>query len=66
MQKQPFIITLGNEDLPNIATSGEGDFGIEFSKTNLWPENFQSQDYLAQICQKLDEITDLLKKIGKD
>ncbi len=65
MHKEPFVITLGNEDLPNLAN--REDYGIEFSKTKLWDEFTQKQpENLQTVIEKLDEIIELLKKIGKD
>lgn len=62
MQKEPFVIALGNEDLPNLSTDDTGDFGFEFNKTNLWQENNNSQfSLLRDISEKLDIIIELLK-----
>jgi len=67
MQKEPFIITLGNEDLPNLSSAGKDDFGFEFNKTNLWQENSTLQlEILQEISRKLDIISELLKKNGKE
>ncbi len=62
MQKQPFVITLGNEDLPNLATDNEEDYGIEFSSTKIWQENNNDiAELLGKINEKLDIIINIIR-----
>ena len=67
MQKEPFIITLGNEDLPNISTGNGRDYGFEFRQTNVWKdENDDVVKLLDTISEKLDKIIGLILKSGKE
>ena len=66
MQKEPFIITLGNEDLPNLSESGGENFGFEYRQTNIWKD--ESSDILkllSSVNEKMDVIIRLIKKSGK-
>ncbi|MBQ8603756.1 MAG: hypothetical protein IJ410_02795 [Oscillospiraceae bacterium] len=66
MNKEPFVITLGNEDLPNLSQGGENDFGIEFQQTNLWrDDDIDKIKLLNRINEKLDVIIRLMKQSGK-
>ncbi len=63
MQKEPFIISLSNDSLPNLATDGEDSFGVEFSKTKLWQGDKEDLlPDLKDISRKLDVIIKLLKQ----
>lgn len=67
MQKEPFIITLENDELPNLAAEAGEDMGFEFSKTKLWQEdNFEILKLLGTVIEKLDLIIRLMQKTGKD
>ncbi len=63
MQKEPFIISLSNDSLPNLASDGEDNYGVEFSKTKLWrSEKDDLLPELKDIGRKLDVIIKLLKQ----
>lgn len=60
MNKEPFIITLGAEDLPNIADNSGTEF--KYDKNNIWSkDNTNNTVILDEINKKLDIIIDLLK-----
>lgn len=63
MQKEPFIINIDNENLPNLVGDGES---FEYSKTNIWQEDMPATlNLMAEIIEKLDMIIQLLKENGK-
>ena len=67
MHKKPFIISLGNEDLPNLSRNEEDRFGFEYRQTNMWHQ--ESDDILKLldvINEKLDIIIGFISKSGKD
>ncbi|MBQ3008714.1 MAG: hypothetical protein IJD80_03900 [Oscillospiraceae bacterium] len=67
MQKEPFIITLSDDNLPNLASDNNEDFGFEFSKTNLWQEDKKDIiKYLESINEKLDIIVYAIRNSGKE
>ncbi|MBR5520860.1 MAG: hypothetical protein IKU54_02580 [Oscillospiraceae bacterium] len=67
MKKEPFIIALNNEDLPNLSQADKEDFGFEFSQTNLWREDNKDKiRILEQINEKLDFIIRIINKNGKE
>ncbi len=62
MHKEPFVITLANDDLPNLADDGGDNFGVEFSKTKLWQEDSTDIiNILYKISDKLDVIIKNMK-----
>ena len=67
MKKEPFIINLTEENLPNIATEEENEeFNFQYDKSNVWnQEEFEKNTLLGDISDKLDKIIQLLKQNGK-
>ena len=67
MKKEPFIINLTEENLPNIATEEEDEeFNFQYDKSNVWnQEEFEKNTLLGDISDKLDKIIQLLKQNGK-
>ena len=68
MKKEPFIINLTEENLPNIATEEDNDeeFNFRFDKSNVWNQDeFEKNKILSDINDKLDKIIQLLKQNGK-
>ncbi len=66
MQKEPFIISLGNEDLPNLSQSENDGFGFEYRQTNIWQDDSTDMlKLLADINEKLDTVIRIMKQSGK-
>ncbi len=66
MQKEPFIIMLDNEDLPNLSQSEDGEFSFEYRQTNLWQDDSSHMlKLLADINEKLDIVIRIMKQSGK-
>lgn len=67
MNKEPFVITLGNEDLPNLSQGNSGDYSFEYRQTNIWQDDdIDKLKLLSQINEKLDVIISILKQSGKE
>ena len=67
MNKEPFIINLGNEDLPNLSQGDSGGYSFEYRQTNIWQDDdIDKLKLLSQINEKLDVIISILKQSGKE
>ncbi len=66
MNKEPFIITVNENDMPNLAKDGADSFGFTFDKTSEW--NHKQQEIvplLVSVNEKLDIIIKLLAENGR-
>lgn len=67
MKKEPFIIDITDNQLPNLAKNSTDEFGFEFSNTNIWRDD--SGDIiriLNSINEKLDIIIRHIEKNGRE
>lgn len=66
MNKEPFIINMDENSLPNLANDTGEIYGFSYDKTSEWNNHTELTPLLVSINNKLDTILEYIMKNGRE